>query len=187
MANRRMRQEKYQPFGDLFLEFPGHVSASEYRRELDIDRAVASVQYKSGGVTFRREVFASHPDNVIVMRITADQPGKLNFKARLATPHEVDARHRMAVESVTIDGGQGDRAVLVMRGKVHDGDTRFEARLIVQLEGEQKQVRGTAMDDHSFGGADAATLLLVGASSFVNYQDISGDPAASNDRTDRAA
>src|SRR5688572_1446774 len=76
-GDRRMRQEKYQPFGDLILEFPGHANASEYRRELDIDRAVASVQYKAGGVTYRREMFASYPDNVIALRITADQPGKL--------------------------------------------------------------------------------------------------------------
>ena len=86
-GRRRIRQEKYQPFGDVILEFPGHDDATEYRRELDIDRAVASVQYKIDGVTFRRELFASHPDNVIAIRITADQPGKLNFSARLTTPH----------------------------------------------------------------------------------------------------
>ena len=86
-GRRRIRQEKYQPFGDVVLEFPGHDGAAEYRRELDIDRAVASVQYKIDGVTFRRELFASNPDNVIAMRITADQPGKLNFSARLTTPH----------------------------------------------------------------------------------------------------
>ena len=85
-----MRQEKYQPFGDLFIVFPGHGSASDYRRELDLDRAIASVQYKAGGITFRRELFASRPDDVIVLRITSDQPGKLGFRARLETPHEAE-------------------------------------------------------------------------------------------------
>ena len=180
-GRRRIRQEKYQPFGDVLLEFPGHGSTTEYRRELDIDRAVASVQYKSGGVTFRRELFASYPDNVIAMRITADQPGKLNFRARLTTPHEM-TRGTIWHRKLTIDGVKPDRAALAMHGKVHDGDTRFEAVLTVIPEGEQNQFKegdGTIAVRH----ADAATLLLVGASSFVNYKDISGDPSANNNRT----
>src|SRR5262245_22844456 len=70
-GERAIRQEKYQPFGDLILEIPGHESASDYRRELDIDRAVASVEYLVGEGKYRREMFASYPDNAIVVRLTS--------------------------------------------------------------------------------------------------------------------
>jgi alpha-L-fucosidase 2 len=167
--NRRVRQEKYQPFGDLVLEFPGHESASDYRRELDIDRAVASVEYLLGEGKFRREMFASYPDNAIVVRLTSDHAGRLNFKARLDCPH--------AGAVVNADGDQ-----LVMSGQVEDGKTRFEARLLVRVEGDGAKL-SAAGDTIEVSGADAVTLVLVGASSFVNYQDIGGDPAARNDQT----
>ncbi|HEY3395403.1 MAG TPA: glycoside hydrolase family 95 protein, partial [Lacipirellulaceae bacterium] len=176
--NRRVRQEKYQPFGDLLIVFPGHDHADDYRRELDIDRAVASVQYQAGGITFRRELFASHPDQVIAMRITADQPGKLEFRARLETPHEV--ADGGTAGRAHISQGNTARAVIVLGGKVRDGDTRFEARLLVRLEGDQAQISSNG-ETLLIAGADAATLFLVGATSFVDYKDISGNSAAKND------
>ena len=76
MMGKPYEQMKYQPLGDLLLDF-GNVSAvSDYRRELDLDRAVAQVTYRSGGVTYMREVFASAADQVLVMRLTADRPGR---------------------------------------------------------------------------------------------------------------
>jgi alpha-L-fucosidase 2 len=177
---RRVRLESYQPFGDLLIVFPGHASAENYRRELDIDRAVASVQYRAGGVTFRRELFASHPDSVIAMRITADQPGKLAFRARLETPHGVPGGG--AAGRAKILPGDTPGAVIVLRGKVRDGDTRFEARLLVRLEGAQTQLSSNG-ETLLVANADAATLFLVGATSFVNYKNISGDPAVANDST----
>ena len=183
-GDRRMRQEKYQPFGDVILEFAGHGDATEYRRELDIDRAIASVQYKARGVMYRREIFASYPDNVIALRITADQPGKLNFRARLEHPHSggggmVVIKRREGQEPPSASSGE-----IFMGGEVQDGDTRFEARLIIQADGERTEItqadQGLEVETN---GADAATLLLVGSTSFVNYKDISGDPAAANDRT----
>ena len=180
-GSRNIRQEKYQPFGDLILEFPGHDQVTEYRRELDIDRALASVKYKVDGVTFRRDLFASYPDNVIAVRITCDQPGKLNFNARLATPNEL-AGGIVWTRNLTIEGVRAERSILVMGGKLRDGDVRFEAQLVVHPEGEQNQFEegdGTV----TVRQADAATLLLVGSSSFVNFKDIDGDPSASNERT----
>ncbi len=165
---RRIRQEKYQPFGDLVLEFPGHESASDYRRELDVDRAVASVEYLVGEGRFSREMFASFPDNAIVVRLTSDHAGRLSFNARLDCPH--------AGAAVRADGDQ-----LVLSGQVEDGKTRFEARVLVRVEGDGAKL--AAVDDTiEVLGADATTLILVGASSFVNYQDISGDPVARNDQ-----
>ena len=81
-------QLPYQPFVDLKLRFAGHDRVEDYQRELDLDQAIASVRYKLDGVTYRREVFCSFPDQVLVVRLAADQPGKLTFQAILSSPHK---------------------------------------------------------------------------------------------------
>jgi alpha-L-fucosidase 2 len=73
------------PLGDLFLDFSGDGPATNYYRDLDLDRAVATVRYESGGASFTREVFASFPDQVIVVHLTCSQPGRLSFTARLTS------------------------------------------------------------------------------------------------------
>src|SRR5688500_9443990 len=83
-----VRQKAYQPFGDLRFTFPGHDKATDYRRELDIDSAVATTRYKVGDVTFTREVFASYPDNAIVVRLAADKPGSITFTLKTDSPHK---------------------------------------------------------------------------------------------------
>jgi alpha-L-fucosidase 2 len=74
-----LRQRPYQPFGNLRFQFPGHDRVSDYRRELNLDQAVARVSYRIGEVRFEREVFASNPDQVIAMRLSADKPGQITF------------------------------------------------------------------------------------------------------------
>ncbi|HUR56402.1 MAG TPA: glycoside hydrolase family 95 protein [Opitutaceae bacterium] len=83
-------QPCYQPLGDLALEFLGTSVSGEtanYRRWLDLANATAGVSYQRGGVTFTREVFASHPDQVIAIRLRADKPGALTFKVSLSSVH----------------------------------------------------------------------------------------------------
>ena len=71
----------YQPFGDVFLRFPVAPDApADYRRELDLNTAIATTRYRVGEVTFTREVFASHPDRVVAIRLTADKPASLSFR-----------------------------------------------------------------------------------------------------------
>jgi len=162
------RQEAYQPFGDLKLEFPGITKVSDYRRELDLDRALALVQYKSGDAAYLRESFCSFPDNAIVMQLTSDQPGKISFKATLPSPHP-DTVLRSA-----------DGNTLIMSGKIEGENTGFEARLLVRTEGGKISTSDTTLEVTQ---ADTATLILVGATSYVNFRDITGDPAARNQKT----
>ena len=77
----------YQAFGDVFIAL-AHGPVSEYRRELDLGRAVCTVAYESGGVSFRREAFASFPARVMVFRFTASKPGKLAGAVRLTDMHK---------------------------------------------------------------------------------------------------
>ncbi len=159
------RQEAYQPFGDLKLEFPGITAVTDYRRELDLDRALALVQYSSGGASYRRETFASFPDNAIVVQLSCDQPGRISFTAALSSPHPDIA--------VRIEDG----STLILSGKIEGAHTGFEARLLVRTEGGQIRSSGAALE---IVQADSATLILAAATSYVNFRDISGDPAASN-------
>ena len=100
---RPLKQMPYQTVGDLLLAFPDAKTVGDYRRDLNLDTATATVSYTSGGVHYTREVFASAPDQVIVVRLTADQPGKISFVAGMKT--------RMPA-TVETEGGDA----LVMRG-----------------------------------------------------------------------
>lgn len=90
-----LRIRSYQSFGDFKIDFTtkefwsDQTANSNYRRELDLQTGIANVSYEIDGVKYTREVFASAPDNMIVIRLTADQPGKLTF--RFAYAREQDA------------------------------------------------------------------------------------------------
>ena len=109
-ADRLCRQmqgpynQSYQPLGDLLLAFPDAAAATNYERSLDLNCAVATVRYRVGDATFTREVFSSFPDQIIVMRLQCDQPGRISFTARLESPL------RFTTEAAKQD-------TLVMRGK----------------------------------------------------------------------
>ena len=77
----------YQPLGDLILRCDGGEEAEDYIRELDLAEAVCRVRYRRGGVAFEREIYASHPDDAIVIRLQADRPGALNLQVALESVH----------------------------------------------------------------------------------------------------
>src|SRR5580692_4061361 len=78
----------YQVLGNLHLSFPGdtNLPVTNYRRELNLNDAVASVQFSRGGVKFNREMFSSAPDQVMVMRLSADKSKQISFDAQLDRP-----------------------------------------------------------------------------------------------------
>jgi alpha-L-fucosidase 2 len=78
-----LRQTAYQAFGDLLLDFDGIGEVSDYRRELNLETATASVEFTANGVKYRREIFADYPSNVIVVRITGGAPSSV----RLVSAH----------------------------------------------------------------------------------------------------
>jgi alpha-L-fucosidase 2 len=160
-----LRQKAYQPCGDLLLDFAGHEAATGYTRLLDLDSAVAMVRYRIGDTTFTRETFASHPGQIIVVRISADRPGAISFTAKLTSPHEGNLVRVLGTTGIAIAGG------------VKDGAIRFDAQLQATTTGGKLTVAdGVA----TIAGADSATLVLTAATNFVNYHDVSGDPAARN-------
>ena len=83
LMGRPRHLQAYQPLGDLRLVMDGHDQPADYRRELDLDRAVVRVSYRIGETTFTREVFSSAPDQVLVVRLSAEGPARLSFTATL--------------------------------------------------------------------------------------------------------
>jgi alpha-L-fucosidase 2 len=162
-------QKAYQAFGNLHVRHIGlDGTVSAYRRDLDLDRAVATTRFEVDGTTYTRDVFASHPDGVLVVRITADRPGEVGLAVSLTSAHEGAARHAVGGDQLSMSGG------------VEEGAVRFEARLRVQAEGGEVTLADTVA---TVSGADAVTLILSGATNFVRYDDVSADPAARNDDT----
>ncbi len=170
MMGRPKRMPSYQTIGDLLISCGASSFAEDYRRELDLETAIASVKYRQGGVNFRREYYASAVDQVIVMRLTADQPGAVDLRVAFETPMP---------GQVIIDGRD-----LVLRG----GNTsqnglpaalRFEARArVIATHGARSDL--VTADDGALVVKDADSVLLVVAiaTSHRRYDDVSGDPAA---------
>jgi alpha-L-fucosidase 2 len=155
--------QAYEPLGDLLLEFDHGPDATNYRRSLDLDAAVSSVEYDAGGARYRREVFASAPDNVIVVRLASSKPGSLNFTAKLASQMPF---------SVAAEGGEA-----VLRGKApsYSAPNYYDAKDPIRYSPEEGQGmrfaavlrchapegRVTARPDGSLRVENASSALLV--------------------------
>ena len=171
-------QEAYQSIGDLVLSF-GATNYTDYRRELDMETGVAKVSYRQGDATITRQVFVSWPDRVLVVHISADRPGCVSFGAQLAGPYQ--DTNFAAPGRLVADGtwkGPFSAPPTGMAGliaRTEGKGLRYEAALSARLEGGQSDGVGNRLNIRN---ADAVTLVMALATSFVNYHDISGDPAA---------
>jgi len=142
----------YQTLGDLTLTFDGVPDgAEEYRRELDLDTAIARVSYRTDDARFTREMFSTPVDQVLVMRIACDKPGMVSFTARLSRVADAKAAF-IAPDCV------------VMSGRCDSGKgMKFEARLKAIAKGGK--VIGSN-DTVRVEKADEAMLLLAAATNY---------------------
>lgn len=153
----------YQTIGSLLLDFEGADGYTQYTRELDLERAVLTVRYKAGGVQYTRELFTSFPDQVLIVRLTADREGALNFTLRYQSPLNHTVR------------GQKHTLILRGQGAEHEGvagTIRVENRTLIRASGGKIT---TADDRLTVTGATAATLYVSAATNFVNYRDVGGN------------
>jgi alpha-L-fucosidase 2 len=162
-----LREMAYQTLGDLFLDFGTNAAPENYRRDLDLDTAIATVSYAANGVRFKREIFSSAPDQVIVIHLTADKPGRISFTAGTTTPQKAEVKVEGG-DTLVMSGVNGE-----MRGIA--GALKFQARVKVLATGGKTSA---ATDKISITDADAVTLLIAAATSYKNYHDVSGDPEA---------
>lgn len=156
----------YQTAGSLLLHFEGHDKWQDYYRELDLEKAVATTRYTVNGVTYKRELFSSFADDVIIMRLTADKKKSLSFEATYQTPAKYTVMQR------------GDRLVLRGRGVDHEGingKIEYEIQTAIRQKGGTVEV---SEEKIRVTNATEAILYLSIGTSFRDYQTLDRDPAA---------
>ncbi|TFG89987.1 MAG: glycoside hydrolase family 95 protein [Candidatus Atribacteria bacterium] len=155
----------YETMGNLRLVFQGHGKFSDYYRELDIEKAMVASRYTLNGVKYKTEVFSSFPDQILIVRLSADKPGSISFSATLDRPSKVD---------VNTNGNNE----LIMSGKTNDFEKvkgnllQFETKVKILTTGGSVSASDTALNVSS---ADVATIYVSMATNFVNYNDISAN------------
>lgn len=167
----------FQPFCDLRLHMEGADDATNYRRDLSLDEALASVAYTSGETRFRRETFISHPDQVLVLRLTADRQGQQNLAVTLDSPQPGAVTQVLGGGLLQLTGQIQPRQNRPNSwiGSWNEPGLRYAGLAQVKIEGGTLDTDGSRL---IVRGADAVTIFFSGATSFNNYRDISGDALA---------
>jgi alpha-L-fucosidase 2 len=161
-----VRQMSFNSLGDLFLDFEGLDSAEDYVRDLDLDDALATVRFRSGGREHLRETLVSAIDQVVAVRLSG---GGLNFAAGFQNPERATATATTeGSDTLLLTGRNGDQHGI-------PGALTYQVRLKAIAQGG---VVRTADGKLSVQGADSVVLLIAAATSYRNFRDVSADPAA---------
>lgn len=168
IISRTSHGQVFQPVGSLCLHFTGHEGYDNYRRELDLQRAVTTTSYTVGEVRYTREALASFPDRVIVIRLTASKRGRISFTASFSTPQPKAVVGTTPSKELIIAGTTMDHEGV-------KGMIRFKGIVRMKLDGGN-----LSSDDTSLlvRNADAVTIFISIATNFNNYHDITGDENA---------
>jgi len=164
----------YQPFCDLRLRFGRQTDLSGYRRELDLSDATATTSYMADGVQFRREVFVSYPDQVLVVRLTASDPKQLTLSVGMDSPQPGVKVESTASDTLQLTGQIAPRQnpPQSWTGSWDKPGERFAAVFKVVAEGGTVESDGRQIQ---VAGANAVTILFSNATSFRSYRDIDGN------------
>ncbi|RYY62165.1 MAG: glycoside hydrolase family 95 protein [Chitinophagaceae bacterium] len=165
IISQQSQGQMFEPAGELHLRFPGHDQYDEYYRELDLTRAVTTTRYRSHDVNYKRETIASFPDRLVIMHLTASRPGSISFTATYSSPQpgvhiQTAQPGQLAFNGITID---------------HEGvPGKVRYKGIIQF---RKKSGSITMTDSSLtiSNADEVTVFISIATSFKNYQDITGN------------
>lgn len=155
-------QADYQPLGDLWIHMQGSGPVENYRRALNIDSAVSTVQYTQNGISFTRECWVSAAENMLAIHIKSNQPAAISLQASLGSVHR--RHHLRRINAHT----------LAMEVQVHNGVLKGNAWLYATAKDGSVVVTDTAIQ---VSHASELTLYLVAATNFKNYRDVSGNPA----------
>lgn len=164
-VSKKSHGQMFQPVGNLNLHFEGHEKYSNYRRELDIEKAISKTTYVVDGITYTREAFASFSDRVIVIRLTSSKKAAISFTVNYSTQHKKKNFSVNKSKDLEISGITSD----------HEGVTglvKFKGITRIKLDkGNIIQTDSTL----TVKGANTATLFISIATNFNNYHDVSAD------------
>jgi alpha-L-fucosidase 2 len=165
-------QPSYQPLGNLWIQFPGHDNSDRFRRELDLDRAVATTRYVVNCTEFSREIFVSAVDQVLVARLRASRKNALGCVLRL------ESEQRPAVDWLErVEPWHGDKR-FGMRGR-NRAELGVDGALCFEFSGEIRNVGGRVAPGEkviSVRDADEFVLVCAAATSYRSFRDVSLDP-----------
>lgn len=164
---RPLRQMSYQPVGELLMVFPALESARGYRRELDLDGAVARTRFTIGADVHVREVIVSAADQVMAIRLTAGGRGGVTATIGFASPQSSETV-RTDRDTLLLSGiGPSEQGI--------EGRVRFAACAQIRHDGGRLIDRG---DNFYVQGAKEVLLLIAMATSWRGPDDVGGDPQA---------
>ncbi len=154
-----LRQKAYQPFGDVYIDFENHDHYTNYYRELDLENAICKTTYTIDQTNFTREVFASYPDDIVVIHLQSEGPSSMNFSVGMASLHEQ--------KSIQVEDG-----LLIMDVVVKDGGMKGQSQLMVTTNG----TTNVQNDRISVEQANEATIYLTASTNFINYKELAENP-----------
>ena len=161
-------QADYQPFGDLWLNFKNVGNVTNYRRELDLANAISRTTYSANEVDYTREYFASARHFAIVIHLTANKAGSINFECLLNSPHKYSSTKKFSEQT------------LALSLKVKNGALKGEAYLDVNTKNGTVSVQN---DKIVVSNADEATLYLAAATNYEDYKHVLGNAAGACSKT----
>lgn len=156
-------QASYQPFGDLYFSFDHGDIADDYKRTLDIANAISTVSYKMNGTTYNRKYFASNPDRVVVAEFTANKKEAVSVTASFSSVHQNYILKKI------------DPQTIALYVQVKNGALKGVAYLHVTTANEKMEVTNNSIQ---IVGADTARFYLAAATNFINYKNVSANPAS---------
>ncbi|MDB5326225.1 MAG: alpha-L-fucosidase [Phycisphaerales bacterium] len=171
-----IRQAPYQTVGSVMLDFGFDESkATDYRRDLNLDTGVATTSFKLNDVAYKREVFASAPNQIIVVRLSADHPASISFSLKMTSPHKMakvarhaDGRAWLTATTSDFQGIKGQVAFDLSLDAIAKGAA---ADAVSWVPGAGALDTGLAVSR-----ADEMTLRVACRTNYVNYKDLSADP-----------
>jgi len=164
IITKKSHGQMFQPVGNLELSFSDQQNFTNYYRELDIEKAVTKTRYKIGDVTYAREAFTSFTDRVLVIKLSADKPGKLSFTAAFTSQHKKQEITINGTNELSLSGTTSDHEGV-------EGKVRFNALAKLKVKGGHVKTTGNSIQ---IEGADSVLIYVSIATNFINYNDISG-------------
>lgn len=155
---------QYQTAGSLMLRFAGQEGATNYQRDLDISKAIATVSYKANGITYKREYIAPLTDNIMMVKLTADKPGSISCTLGMQTPFK----------EFTTQTKEGKLLHTGVSSTVDNkkGKLRYQVQVQPKVEGGKITYTDSGI---VIANANAVIIYIAIGTNFINYKDISGN------------
>ncbi|WP_449387635.1 glycoside hydrolase family 95 protein [Chryseobacterium lineare] len=162
LTAKTLHGSAFQNIGDFTLDFNNLNNVKNYYRELDIEKAITTTTFSANGINFKREVFASIPDNVIVIKLSSDKKNALSLTAQFNSELKKNSK---AIDSNTL---QMDGLSSTLDGV--QGQVKFNALAKFINKGGKTEVSENGI---SVSNADEVMILISIATNFTDYKTLS--------------